>query len=195
MLIEVSRERFWIKLPFKTERQKGGDVNIYVKEGQKIGYVNTFTRRYFLVEKEEEGDLEKVRQAQLVMDEQKEVVAKKTAARKKVDLGKKYPHAIMESLTLDPEKKKQKVRIRCGCGDTSRWVFTSDLFQVKICTACNQKLKDIQKQAKVMVEVDAETDLQKQARIMAKMDAVDQRNIKTDELLDFVEQANQPKVG
>jgi hypothetical protein len=149
MIIEVSRERFWIKLPFKTTRQKDGDVNIYLTaEGQKVGYVNTFTKRYFLVEKEEEGDLEKVRQAQLVMDEPKGVAAKKaTVARKKVDLGQKYPHAIMESLTLDPEKKKQKVRIRCGCGDTSRWVYTSDLFQVKTCTACSQKLKDMLKQA------------------------------------------------
>lgn len=47
----------------------------------------------------------------------------------------KYSHAIPGTLMFDPAAGKQSIEIRCtqdGCDQTRR-VFTSDLFQVRVC--------------------------------------------------------------
>ena len=51
------------------------------------------------------------------------------------ELEGKYPHMIKGSLGFDEVAEKQTARITCthpGC-DNERTVFTSDLFQVKVC--------------------------------------------------------------
>ena len=69
-----------------------------------------------------------------------ETQAKK--AQKALEKVSKYPHAIINTLTHDPVAKKNKVQIECvECGDTTRWVYTSDLFQVRHCTECGKKAK------------------------------------------------------
>ncbi len=52
----------------------------------------------------------------------------------------KYPHAIAGTLRFDESANKQKMKIKCEeCGDTNREVYTSDLFQVKVCLECAKK--------------------------------------------------------
>jgi len=78
-------------------------------------------------------------QATIVIKAQ-EVQAKKN--QKALEKVSKYPHAITETLRHDPVAKKNQVQIRCvECGDTTRWVYTSDLFQVKHCTECGKKAR------------------------------------------------------
>jgi hypothetical protein len=51
------------------------------------------------------------------------------------DTEAKYPHVVTGSVRFDAVANKQKATIRCmhsGCGKT-RDVFTSDLFQVRVC--------------------------------------------------------------
>lgn len=65
----------------------------------------------------------------------------------------KYPHAIKETLRYDESAKKNKVRIKCvSCGDTSRWVYTSDLFQVKHCKDCRSKVRAAIKREKAELQ-------------------------------------------
>lgn len=64
----------------------------------------------------------------------------------KKEIGEKYPHAITDSLVRDDATGKFKCRIKCvECGDTSRWVFTSDLHQVTVCAKCAEKIKAAKK--------------------------------------------------
>lgn len=68
----------------------------------------------------------------------KKRVVKSMAEREKEILAK-YPHAI-GPLTHDANLGKYSVRIKCAkCGSTKRSVFSSDLFQVKICLECKAK--------------------------------------------------------
>ena len=63
----------------------------------------------------------------------------KQAAERSEEIAAKYPHALVETLTYDPTSKKVGCNIRCTvCGDESRRVHTSDLFQVKTCTKCTE---------------------------------------------------------
>ena len=87
------------------------------------------------------------------MAEAKKVVstedkAKKAALREEAHLAKikegikKYDHALVDSMEYDPEKLKYKVNIKCTeCGNEDRTVYTSDLWQVKMCTDCVVKAK------------------------------------------------------
>lgn len=148
MLKEVKVEGFWSRLPIKPKMIKNGEINQYVDDtGRIVGYIHTFSRRYFLVERTEPGDFDVVFKASKLASEEKKEEAKVKAAKKPDDMGKKYPHALMESRRLDVQAKKQQVRIRCTtCGDTNRWVYTSDLWQVKICESCYRKLNELREQ-------------------------------------------------
>lgn len=53
---------------------------------------------------------------------------------------KKYHHARKGTLQFDPDHNKQSVEAKLECGHIAR-VFTSDLFQIKRCSAC-RKAKD-----------------------------------------------------
>ena len=68
--------------------------------------------------------------------------AEKALVKRKAEIEKNYEHAIVETLTFDEAAGnggKYKLQIECLlCGDTSRWVYTSDLFQVKHCTKCSE---------------------------------------------------------
>lgn len=51
------------------------------------------------------------------------------------EIVKKYPHVVGRRLRFNARTGKQAIMIRCqfpGCSKT-RWVFTSDLFQVQRC--------------------------------------------------------------
>lgn len=82
-----------------------------------------------------------------VMAEAQKLLAKreKEMADRKKNLSK-YPHAIVESLQFgkpgEVNPTKYAVRIKCVVsGDTTRWVYTSDLFQVNMCEAEAKKAK------------------------------------------------------
>lgn len=52
----------------------------------------------------------------------------------------KYPHTIGPLLEYDVEVGKWGTRIRCAkCKSTKRFVYVSDLFQVKLCVDCKAK--------------------------------------------------------
>ena len=80
-----------------------------------------------------------------------EVKINKAQAKRQANL-EQYPHAIIETLTLDAAAGnggKYKVQIRCvECGNEDRWVYTSDLFQVNRCTACSEAAAKTKKAAK-----------------------------------------------
>ena len=69
----------------------------------------------------------------------------------------KYAHAVPGTLQYDAVANKQRVEIECtidGC-DTRRTVFTSDLFQVRVCedhkkAARKQRRKDKQAELKAL---------------------------------------------
>lgn len=66
----------------------------------------------------------------------------KEMEKRKVELAVKYPHAITETLEFVPSVNKYRCRIKCiVTGDESRWVFTSDLFQVRTCEAVSKAVK------------------------------------------------------
>ena len=78
--------------------------------------------------------------------------AEAAMAKRKEKIAKEYPHALVDTLTFDPAAGhggKYKVQIRCvECADETRWVYTSDLFQVKTCTACSEAAAKAKKDAK-----------------------------------------------
>jgi len=52
----------------------------------------------------------------------------------------RYPHAIAETLSYDPDAKKWECAITCTvCGDDGRHVYTSDLFQITKCDKCSEE--------------------------------------------------------
>ncbi len=82
-------------------------------------------------------------------------LAEKIKAKKDLQLEKikanldKYPHAFSDTLTFDETAGKYKVKISCQiCCDDSRWVFTSDLFQIDTCVKCSDQRKAEKKAAK-----------------------------------------------
>lgn len=92
------------------------------------------------------------------MDTQTEIASKEAAkaeaamTKRKAKLAKDYPHARIDTLTFDASAGnggKYKVQIQCtNCADDQRWVHTSDLFQVKTCTACSEAAAKAKKAAK-----------------------------------------------
>lgn len=101
--------------------------------------------------------------ATIVMKEQEKQAAKLEASRKKAAL---RPHALVgqtlkadfaltngkvvakkgtkneDTLTYDQVARKFKCRIRCTVtGDTSRWVYTSDLHQIRTTKEAHKELK------------------------------------------------------
>ena len=66
---------------------------------------------------------------------------------------KKNPHAIISTLEYDAKNAKYRVQIQCvTCGDKSRWVFTSDLHQIKQCVTCQanaRKAKSAERRAEI----------------------------------------------
>jgi ribosomal protein S27E len=78
--------------------------------------------------------------------------ADKAMAKRKEDIAKKHPHAIVESLDFDAAAGnggKYKTRIRCTeCGNEERWVYTSDHHQVTTCTKCSEIAAKAKKAAK-----------------------------------------------
>lgn len=52
------------------------------------------------------------------------------------NLLKRYPHMIKGSLGYDKQVMRQIAQICCQNCSVSRQVFTSDLFQVKLCAGC-----------------------------------------------------------
>lgn len=65
------------------------------------------------------------------------------------DTKAKHSHALTETLCWDPIAKKFKCRIKCiVSGNTDRWVYTSDLFQVKMCVVEADKAKKTAKTKK-----------------------------------------------
>lgn len=151
MLREVDKGKFWSTIIVKTIMTKHGDVQVYrdAVNGAMIGYINTFVRRYFLVVKAEDNDLDFVWQVKLTPQEVKEEKVKaKAKAKDPNEIFTKYPHAIPGTLTTAKQlgvlsTGKNTVRIRCvDCGNEERVVNTSDLFQVKRCVACQLKVKE-----------------------------------------------------
>ena len=78
--------------------------------------------------------------------------AEASMVKRKAEIVKNYPHALVDTLTFDEAAGnggKFKVQIRCvECGNEDRWVYTSDLFQVKTCTACSEAAAKAKKDAK-----------------------------------------------
>lgn len=76
----------------------------------------------------------------------------KEAVKRRGAIAAKYPHAIAETLCFDPTHNKWKCRIRClKTKDESRWVFTSDLWQVKY---CEKVAKEMQAEARKQKNAD-----------------------------------------
>lgn len=75
------------------------------------------------------------------------------------EIASRYPHAIVSTLRWAPEAKKFQCQIKCVIsGNTDRWVYTSDLFQVKMCVVEADKAKKAAKTAK-KAEIAAARDL------------------------------------
>lgn len=139
MLKETNRAKFWTYLHIKPTMTKDGDLQIYTDptNNQTIGIINTFNRRYFLIEKDE--GLKDRLQAHHPPSPTKNTNRPKNI-KTPLDTYHKYPHAIPGTLTHDAAAKKDKVRIRCcDCGCEERWVYTSDLFHTKRCRTCQDK--------------------------------------------------------
>lgn len=84
-------------------------------------------------------DIKSILASSNLTDEQKASIEKalKTQSRRKdaSELEAKHPHMVKGSLGFDEVAKKQTATVKCtvpGCSET-RQVFTSDLFQVKVC--------------------------------------------------------------
>ena len=60
----------------------------------------------------------------------------------------KYPHALPHTLRFDPVTKKNQVEIECIKCSEKRWVYTSDLFQVRHCMECAKEAKADKKKAR-----------------------------------------------
>ena len=71
----------------------------------------------------------------------KQVVKREKAGVKgglsEAELIKKYPNIIAGTLKIDGKAGKRSVEAKLKCGHTER-VYTSDLFQVKMCHACRK---------------------------------------------------------
>ena len=78
--------------------------------------------------------------------------AEASMVKRKAEIVKNYPHALVDTLTFDEAAGnggKFKVQITCTeCGNTERWVYTSDLFQVTTCTGCSTEAAKAKKAAK-----------------------------------------------
>lgn len=60
----------------------------------------------------------------------------------KVSLKVKYPHALVEYLVWHEEFGKFAVHIECQrCGSDETEVFTSDLYQCRLCPSCQQLVR------------------------------------------------------
>lgn len=83
-------------------------------------------------------DIKSILAQSTLSDDQKAAIEKALKTQKRKDgseLEGKYPHMVKGSLSFDEGAEKQTAEIECtvpGCGATRR-VFTSDLFQVKVC--------------------------------------------------------------
>lgn len=75
--------------------------------------------------------------------------ATKAESKRKEKIAKEYPHAMIETLRFDAAAGnggKYVVNIHCvECGDETREVYTSDLFQINKCTACSDAAKKAKK--------------------------------------------------
>lgn len=69
--------------------------------------------------------------------------------KRQLSIASKYPHAMLDTLTFDGSVNKYACNIHCTlCGDESRKVYTSDLFQVNVCTACKTADQKARKDAR-----------------------------------------------
>jgi len=76
-----------------------------------------------------------------------------------------YPHALANTMQYDSSAQKYKVQIRCTkCGDETRWVFTSDLFQISTCRACSDSVKAAKK-AEKKAQLEAALNLIKSGKV------------------------------
>lgn len=81
-------------------------------------------------------------------EEKAQASAAEKLTAKKAEIKAAYPHANVETLRWDDVAKKYQVQITCiACGDTSRWVYTSDLFQVKMCAKCAKAARKARQKA------------------------------------------------
>ena len=87
--------------------------------------------------------------SEAVLATAEKILAKQEAASKarREEITTKYPNADVETLEFDQAANKYSVEIICGCGARRR-VYTSDLFQVKLCVECAKKAKAAKTAAK-----------------------------------------------
>lgn len=81
-----------------------------------------------------------------------ETAMKKVASKRKTEaeVRKDYPHVIEGSMGFDEKAQKQTVKITCtvdGCSEI-REVFTSDLFQVRVCMGHRKEQKSLARKAR-----------------------------------------------
>ena len=79
-----------------------------------------------------------------ILELAKKIQAKKEkqAEKRKGDLAAKYPHALLDTLEFDAAAGKYRCKIKCAkTGDTSQWVYTSDLWQVRFCESVSKEMK------------------------------------------------------
>jgi hypothetical protein len=68
---------------------------------------------------------------------------------KVIENAKRYPHAILETMTYHEDVNKYGCFIRCTkCESEDREVYTSDLRQVTLCETCAKQAKKEKKAAK-----------------------------------------------
>lgn len=73
----------------------------------------------------------------------------------------KYPHAKLETMTYHEEVNKCACFIKCTvCGNEDTEVYTSDLFQRKMCDACAAEAKKAKKAALQAQKAEAPTQAQ-----------------------------------
>lgn len=59
-----------------------------------------------------------------------------------------FPQADASTLTWDSTAGKLKVQLTCATCGSLRWVFTSDLFQVRLCETCTEAERKARKKAR-----------------------------------------------
>lgn len=75
----------------------------------------------------------------LALAEKLQAKKDKQAKERTVRVAEQHKHALVATLAFDPIANKIGCKIKCvECGDTSRTVYTSDLWQVKRCTKCQK---------------------------------------------------------
>lgn len=142
MISEIDKNKFWSHSPSFKRTRVDGEISIYSDNAGGVGYINTFSHRYFIATKPEETDLQAVRDASAPLTGVTVQKAEKKAKKAKEDLFEKYPHAIRGSAFFDTTEKVEKVKIRCTvCGNEERAVRKTDLFQTKRCEKCQAKAK------------------------------------------------------